>query len=144
MQQTIKHHYPHVFLFLYINLFICFYFWLYGVFIAVRRLSLVVVSRGYCSLQCMGFSLSWLLLLQSMGSRCTGFSSCGTWAQQLWLTGSSAQAQQLWRTGLVAPWHVRSSQARARIHVSCVGRWILNHCATREVPTYISKCIRTA
>ena len=27
--------------------------------------------------QCMGFSLSWLLLLQSMGSRHTNFSSCG-------------------------------------------------------------------
>ena len=26
-------------------------------------------------------------------SRCAGFSSCGTWAQQLWLVGSRAQAQ---------------------------------------------------
>ena len=33
------------------------------------------------SLQCTGFSLRWLLLLQSMGSRCAVFSSCGTWAQ---------------------------------------------------------------
>ena len=23
---------------------------------------------------------------------------------------------------------------RARTHVPCIGRWILNHCATREVP----------
>ena len=30
-------------------------------------------------LQCMGFSLQWLLLW-STGSRCTGFSSCGPWA----------------------------------------------------------------
>ena len=64
----------------------------------------------------------WLLLLRNMGSRCTGFSSCGTWAQQLRLVGSRAQSQQLWRTGLVAPWHVGS----------CIGRRILNHCATRE------------
>ena len=26
-------------------------------------------------------------------SRCAGFSSCGAWAQQLWLAGSRAQAQ---------------------------------------------------
>ena len=36
---------------------------------AVYRLLLVVESGGYSSLQCMGFSLWWLLLLQSMGSR---------------------------------------------------------------------------
>ena len=43
-----------------------------------------------------------------------------------------AQAQQLWLTGLVAPWHVGSSQTRTRTRVSCIGRQILNHCATRE------------
>ena len=79
-----------------------------------------------------GFSLRWLLLLRSTGSRCAGFSSCGTQAQQLWLAGSRAQAQQLWRTGLVAPRHVGSSQTRARTRVPCIGRRILNHCATRE------------
>ena len=45
-----------------------------------------------------------------------------------------AQAQQLWLTGLVAPRHVGSSQTRARTHVPCIGRQILNHCATREAP----------
>ena len=69
----------------YIYLFICgvfvFFFWLCWVFIAARGLSLVVVSGGYSSLQCVGFSLSWLLLLRSTGSRRAGFSSCGTWAQ---------------------------------------------------------------
>ena len=35
---------------------------------------------------------------------------------------------------LVAPWHVGSSRTRAQTHVPCIGRWILNHCATREVP----------
>ena len=34
--------------------------------------------------------------------------------------------------GLVAPWHVGSSQTRARTRVPCIGRQILNHCATRE------------
>ena len=48
------------------------------VFIAARGLSLVAVSEGCSSLRCAGFSLQWLLLLQSTGSRCAGFSSCGT------------------------------------------------------------------
>ena len=56
-----------------------------NVFTAACGLSLVAASRGYSSLRCAGFSLWWLLLLQSTGSRCTGFSSCGMWAQQLWL-----------------------------------------------------------
>ena len=30
--------------------------------------------------------------------------------------------------------HVGSSQTRAQICVPCIGRWILNHCTTREVP----------
>ena len=34
--------------------------------------------------------------------------------------------------GLVAPRHVGSSQTRARTRVPCIGRQILNHCATRE------------
>ena len=86
------------------------YFWPCWVFIAAHGLSLVAVSRW------------WLLLLQSTGSRRADFSSCGT------------QAQQLWRMGLVAPRHVGSSQTKARTRVPCLGRWILNHCATREAP----------
>ena len=57
--------------FVFFNKFI--YLWLCWVFIAERGLSLVVASGV--------FSLSWLLLLRSMGSRRAGFSSCGTWAQ---------------------------------------------------------------
>ena len=67
------------FFFLFIYLFI--YFWLCWVFIAVHGLSLVAVSGGYSSLRCVGFSLSWLLLSWSTGSRHAGFSSCGMWAQ---------------------------------------------------------------
>ena len=54
-----------------------------------------------------------------------GLSRCGAQAPD-------AQAQQLWLTGPVAPQHVGSSQTRARTHVPCIGRQILNHCATRE------------
>ena len=45
------------------------YLLLRWVFIAGRGLSLVATSGGYSSLRCAGFSLRWLLLLQSMGSR---------------------------------------------------------------------------
>ena len=54
-----------------------------------------------------------------------GLSCCGAQAPD-------AQAQELWLTGLVAPWHVGSSQTRARTRVPCIGRQILNLCATRE------------
>ena len=60
---------------------IIFYFWLCWVFVTARGFSLVAVSGVYSSLQCARFSLSWLLLLQSTGSRRAGFSSCSTWAQ---------------------------------------------------------------
>ena len=55
-----------------------FYFCLSWVFVAVCRFSLVVANGGYSSLQCAGFSLRWLLLLRSMGSRHAGFRSCGS------------------------------------------------------------------
>ena len=41
--------------------------------------------------------------------------------------------------GLVATRHVGSSRARVRTRVTCIGRWILNHCATREVPICLFK-----
>ena len=86
--------------------------------------SLVVVSRGYFLLWCVGFSLQWLLLLRSTGSRHVGPSSCGT------------RAQQLWCTGLVASGHMGSYRTRDQTHVPCIGRRILNHCTTREVPVH--------
>ena len=68
-----------VLFFFLINLFN--YFWLRWVFIAARGLSLAVTSGGYSLLQCTGFSVQWLLLLRSTGSRLEGFSSCGMQAQ---------------------------------------------------------------
>ena len=54
------------------------YLWLSWVFLAACGLSLVVASRG--------FSLHWLLSLQSAGSRCAGFrsdpSACGVFLDQ--------------------------------------------------------------
>ena len=105
-----------------------FYLFIYYLFVAVLGFAaaqafssyLVAATRGYSSLQCTGFSLLWLLLLQSTASRVHGH-------QQLWPVGSGAQAQQLWFTGLVAPWHVGSSQIRDQTHVSCIDRWIIYH-----------------
>ena len=69
-----------------------FFFLIYSclrwVFVAACGLSPVVASGGYSSLRCVGFSLQWLLLLQSMGSPGTrasvvaarGLSSCDAWA----------------------------------------------------------------
>ena len=68
------------------------YFWLRWVFVAACRLSLVAASRGYSSLWCTGFSLQWLLLLRSMGSRCAGFSSCGSRALERRLSSCGTRA----------------------------------------------------
>ena len=46
-----------------------FYFWLHWVFTVARRLSLVAASGATLQLQHTGFSLLWLLLLQSVDSR---------------------------------------------------------------------------
>ena len=74
-----------LFLFYFFKLINLFIFWLcWGpgwVFVAARGLSLIAASGGYSSLQCAGFSLQWLLLLQSTGSRHAGFRRCGTQAQ---------------------------------------------------------------
>ena len=62
---------------------------------------------------------------------CTGFSS--RWLLLLWSTGFGAHGlQQLWLPSLAAPRHVGSSRIRDQTHVSCIGRWILYHWATRE------------
>ena len=36
--------------------------------------------------------------------------------------------------GLIALQHVGSSRTRARTHVVCISRQILNYCGTREAP----------
>ena len=70
-----------------------------------------MASGGHSSSQCAGLSLSQPLLSRSTGSRRIG--------SELWLTGPAALR------------HVGSSQTRARTCVPCIGRQILNHCATR-------------
>ena len=57
---------------------------------------LAVLSLHQSSLQWMGFSLRWLLLLWSTGSRVHRIQQCGSWALE----------NQLWYTGLVGSWCV--------------------------------------
>ena len=117
------------------------YFWLRCVFVAAHGLSLVGSSEGYSSSWCAGFSLQWLLLLRSTGSRHAGFSSCGTWASVVVAHGVSS-------CGSWALEH-RLSSCGARAYLLC-SMWDLpgpglepvspalaggffNHCTTREV-----------
>ena len=65
----------------------------------MHGLPLVVASGGYSSLWCMGFSLQWLLLLQSwaLGVRASavvvhGLSSCGSWALERRLSSCGSRA----------------------------------------------------
>ena len=71
-----------LFFFFNINLFYLF-------ILAARGLSLAA------SLRCAGFSLRWLLLLWSTGSRRVGFSSCGTRALERRLSSCGSRAQLL-------------------------------------------------
>ena len=58
------------FTYLFVCLFVCLFLAVLGL-AAVCRVSLVGASRGYSLLRCTGgFSLLWLLLLQSTGFRC--------------------------------------------------------------------------
>ena len=79
-----------------------------------------------------GFSCcgAWALGTRASVVVAPGLSSCGSRALECRLSSCGAQ-------GLVAPRHVGSSRARAQTRVPCIGRWILNHCATREASTYL-------
>ena len=108
-----------------------FFFNLFDLFLAVLGLHCCAQAfsscreRGLLFVAVCGLLIAVASLVAEHGLQARGL-------QQLWLAGSRAQAQWLWRAGLVAPRHVGSSRTRARTRVSCIGRRILNHCATRE------------
>ena len=79
------------------------------------------LCEGFLQLQQAGATL----YRGARASHYRGLSCCGAQAPD-------AQAQQLWLTGPAAPRHVGPSQTRARTPVPCIGRQILNPCATRE------------
>ena len=93
-------------------------------FIAVRGLFLLGVSGG-SSLRGTGFSLKWLLLLWSTGSRHTGFSSCkrGPSCCSLWALECGLS---ICGTGdLVALQHVESSWTRVKsVSPALAGRFL--------------------
>ena len=91
------------------------YFWLCGMFLALRTFSSCKEQRlvflGYT-----GFLPWWLLLLGGTGSGCPGLSSCG----DLGLSCSGAC-------------EIFPDQGFERTRVPCIGRRILILCATRKV-----------
>ena len=104
-----------------ISLFFFFYFIIIFLFLAV--LGLRFCARAFLQLQQAGATLH----RGARASHYRSLSCCGAQAPD-------AQAQQLWLTGPAALRHVGFSQTRARTCVPCIGRQILNHCATREAP----------
>ena len=101
----------------------------YSFYLFVAALGLCCCTQAFSSCSMQGLlsavvcrlTAGWFLLLQSTGSR--------------------AQDQSLWHTGSIAPRHVRSSQTRGRTRVPCIGRRILNHWTTREVPIiFLNQC----
>ena len=99
-----------LYFFKFIYLFI--YIWLHWVFVAVCGLSLVVASGA--TLGC-----------RVWASHCGGFSCCRT--RSLECTGSVVVAH-----GLSCSTACGILPDQARTCVPCIGRRILNHCATRE------------
>ena len=116
---------------LFLNFYLFIIIWLYWVFIALSRLSLVSVSRAQTLLQCLSFSIQWLFFQRITGSRALRL-------QQLRRRGSRAQAQQSRCMGLAALWHVGSSQIRDQTHIPCIGRWVLDPRTTREVQGFMN------
>ena len=109
-----------------------------GTFFFLISFDLFIFGCIGSSLLCVGFlqlrGAGVTLCCSAQASHCSGFSCCAEHGlHQLWLAGFRAQAQQLWHRGLVAPQHVGSSWTRARTCVPCIGRQILNRCATGEV-----------
>ena len=107
--------------------------WISDPFLCKFNLFIFILISGCVgsSFLCEGFLQLWqagaTLHRGVQASHCRGLSCCGAQAPD-------AQAQQLRLTGPAAPWHVGSSQTRAQTRVPCIGRQILNHCATREAP----------
>ena len=69
-----------------------FFFWLHWVFVATHGLSLVLASRVYSTLWCAGFSMQWLLLLQSI--------TLGAWASAVAARGLSSCDSRALEQGL--------------------------------------------
>ena len=93
-----------------------FYFWLHWVFMAGRVFS-SCGEWGYSSLRCADFS--WLLLLQSIGSRHSSFNSCSSQHLVLSLRSCSVWLQGAGPSVTVAP-RLQSTSLAVVVHgLSC-------------------------
>ena len=127
---------------LYGKAILCFYIFCYTSLLHAGFLQLwradatLLVVRGlltgfsHCRLQALDTETGCSTQAQSLQCAAAGhlgFSSCDT------------QTPQLQFADLVAPQHVKSSHSwiRDQTHVPCIGRQILIHCTTREVPKSI-------
>ena len=86
-----------------------------------------MVSRGFSSSCCVGFSLRWLLVAEHR-------------PQRAWVSVIAASRLSSCYRSFVAPRHVGSSLIRNQTPVSCIGMRILNHWNAREVQT--PHCLR--
>ena len=66
---------------IYLLLCLFIYFWLHWVFIATHGLSLIVESKSYPLVVVHGLLIAVASFVGIIDFRCTGFSSCSTWAQ---------------------------------------------------------------
>ena len=107
------------------------YFWPCWIFVAACGLacglSLVAVSRGYSSSQCMAFSLRGLLLPQRTGSRTFGRHWCCLWALELWLSSCGA-----WASSLRSTWGLPRS-GMGPVSPVLLGKLLTTY-TTREAP----------
>ena len=132
-------------------------FFFFSFFFFLAALGLICGTQDL-SLQCVGFSLVvavvFPLQLWCTGSRAPGLCSCGAWAPEcvgsviLQHAGSLVKACELNSCGARVQlphgmWDL-SSSTRDRTHIPCIGRWILYHWITREVPPSVFELIDCA
>ena len=101
--------------FLFKTIYLFIYYWLSLACPCCTGFSLVAASGGYSPVAVSGLLVAGTSLVPEYKLQ-------------------SVPAQWLWHTGLVALRCVGSSRIRDWTHVSCIGRWTLNHWTTREVP----------
>ena len=103
--------------------------------------SILFSSTKTCLQGKLFFWLCWVFFAARTFSSCRvrWLSSCGTWVSHWGDFCCAAQAlggwaHWLWHAGLVASQHEETFWTRNWTHVPCIGRQILIHWTTREVP----------
>ena len=131
------HIFTHIFTYIYTYIYICickilFIYWLCWVFLGF---ALAATSGGHSLAVVCGSHTVLASLPLTAGLWGAWASVVEAWGLSSW--GSRAQARSLWHLGLVVRWRLGSSQTRDRTCVSCIGRQILYHWATREAQSLV-------